>query len=73
MLVLREDAHLLDRLVAEDDCEAVDAGARHPRGQPLAEHAPPLRPPQRRDGVRDAASVHLQQDNFGSVLNTKSR
>ena len=68
MLVLREDAHLLDGLVAEDDGEAVDAGARHPRGQPLAEHAPPLRPPQRRDRVRDAASVHLQQDNFGSVF-----
>ena len=63
MFVLRQDTHLLDGLVAEDDCKAVDAGAGHPRRQPLPEHAPSLRPPEMTDCVRNAPSVNLKMDD----------
>ena len=60
MFVLRQDTHLLDGLVAEDDCKAVDAGAGHPRRQPLPEHAPSLRHPEVADRLGDAPSVDLE-------------
>ena len=59
MFVLRKHTHLLDRLVAEDDGEAVYGGAGHPGSQPFPEHAPPLCPPEMTDRVRDTPSVDL--------------
>ena len=42
LLVLGQHAHLFDGLVAEDNGEAVDAGGRHARRQPLREYIPTL-------------------------------
>ena len=60
VFVLREDAHLLDRLVAEDDGEAVYGGAGHPGCQPLPEHTPLLCPPEMSDRVRYTPPVNLK-------------
>ena len=68
MLVLREHAHLLDRLVSEDDREAVYRGAGHPGCQTLPEHAPPLRPPEMSDCVRNAPSVNLKMDGKANKI-----
>ena len=64
MFVLREYAHLLDRLVAKNYGKAVYRGASHPRCQSLSKHTPPLRPPQMADCVRNTPSVDLK-----SILN----
>ena len=63
MFVLREYAHLLNRLVAKNYGKAVYRGASHPRCQSLSKHTPPLRPPEMTDCVGNTPSVNLNSVN----------